>query len=54
MGRIWLRAGGGISVFLESIVWGVGDPVDHFESDPSAVNDAEKLLGWNIETTCSF
>jgi hypothetical protein len=32
----------------------VGDPVDHFESDPSSVNEAEKLFGWNIETTRSF
>jgi hypothetical protein len=54
---IWLTwslfLGSRRSVFLESIAWDVGDPIDHFETDPSAVHKAENLSS-SVDIGTSF
>jgi hypothetical protein len=42
------------SIFLESILWDVSDPLDQLVVNPPTMNEAQKFLGWNVETACSF
>jgi hypothetical protein len=41
-------------VFLKSILWYVSDPLDQLVANPPTMNEAQKLLGWNVETACGF